>query len=76
MTWWLSLNAAQLRDLSTCTNCGCSDADISIGLCYECFITPGPPQPCDCGQRSCPECGPEIAAWEDHIRDLRGGTDR
>ena len=35
--WWLSASPEELRSASTCRDCGCGDADIDLGLCYDCF---------------------------------------
>jgi hypothetical protein len=36
MTWWLSASQAELHAAATCRECGCHDADIDIGLCFDC----------------------------------------
>jgi hypothetical protein len=35
--WWLTASAAELKQASTCRQCGCPDADIDLGLCFVCF---------------------------------------
>jgi hypothetical protein len=37
MTWWLNASEEQLQHARTCNQCGCGDADIDLGLCFECF---------------------------------------
>jgi hypothetical protein len=37
MTYWLSYSPEQLRQARTCQRCGCNDADIDLGLCFDCF---------------------------------------
>ena len=36
--WWLKATAAELDAARTCRSCGCKDADIDLGLCYDCFM--------------------------------------
>lgn len=48
MTWWLSCSAAELNAARTCRNCGCKDADIDIGLCFECFCEEQRSSECSC----------------------------
>lgn len=35
--WWLSASSEQLRQARTCQVCGCGDADIDLGLCFDCY---------------------------------------
>lgn len=35
--WWLTASEAELKAARTCRNCGCGDADIDLGLCFDCF---------------------------------------
>lgn len=37
MTWWLSASQDELNAARTCRECGCDDADIDLGLCFDCF---------------------------------------
>lgn len=37
MTWWLSLSPGELREATTCRDCGGPGADIDLGQCFDCF---------------------------------------
>lgn len=65
MTWWLSASAEELRAASTCRGCGCGDADIDLGLCYECF----------CRQRECDDLRAENEAPRAELEATKGAND-